>query len=387
VPAAVLIAMKDLRQRFRDRSAIVLGFVAPVLIAFLMSAAFGGAQDLHATIAVVDEDGGQLAVALVDALTSPELADLLTVERQDRAEAAPAVEDGDLEAALVIPAGFTDAVIAGRPAELEVLAGVDNALSAAVTRAIAESFLTQVQASRIAVATAIAAGAPTTDLTDLAERAAATAPAAALEDQPLGGRELDLISYYAPSMAIFFVFYAIAFTTKSYFVEHREGTLDRMAAAPIPRRAILTGKALSVLVYGSASLGTMAVVTSLAFGADWGPPPAVAAVILAVVLAVMALTALVIAVARTERQAEGLASIITFTLALLGGNFVFVAAAPEALRRAALLTPNGWALRGFTDLATGAAASAAVEPVLAILAFAAVTSIVAAAFGRDLATR
>ena len=33
--AALVIAAKDLRQRFRDRSAIILGFVAPVLVSLL----------------------------------------------------------------------------------------------------------------------------------------------------------------------------------------------------------------------------------------------------------------------------------------------------------------------------------------------------------------
>jgi len=387
VRAVLLIAAKDLRQRFRDRSAIIVGFAAPLLISFLMSAAFGGAEDLHATIAFVDEDGGELGSALEEVLSIPELEEVLTVETRDRADAAARVDDGDLDAALVVPAGFTTAVIAGEGAELEVLAGVDAPLSAAITRAVAEGFLTQVRANRVAVATAIDAGAPVTDIAALAERAAATAPATALEDQPLGGRELDLISYYAPGMAIFFLLYAIGFTAKSYFTEQREGTLDRMAAAPLRPSAILAGKALSVLVYGTTSLTTVAVVTSLAFGAEWGPAGAVAAIVLAMVLAVVALTALVIAVSRTERQADGLASIVTFTLALLGGNFVFVATAPEAMRRAALLTPNGWALRGFTDLATGSAASSAVVPVLSILVFAAITAAAAAVTGRGLVTR
>ena len=85
-------------------------------------------------------------------------------------------------------------------------------------------------------------------------------------------------------------------------------------------------------------------------------------------LAVVPLTALVITLARTERQAEGMASIVVFGLALLGGNFVFVSAEPTIMRRLALLTPNGWALRGFTDLATNAGSGAVVEPVVAILA-------------------
>lgn len=61
--AALLIAGKDLRQRIRDRSALVLGFVAPLGIAALMSFAFSGAESFHATLAVADEDGGEVATA------------------------------------------------------------------------------------------------------------------------------------------------------------------------------------------------------------------------------------------------------------------------------------------------------------------------------------
>ena len=48
-----------------------------------------------------------------------------------------------------------------------------------------------------------------------------------------------------------------------------------------------------------ASLGTVAVVTSLAFDAHWGPPLVVLVLILTLALTMVALTALVITLART----------------------------------------------------------------------------------------
>lgn len=88
------------------------------------------------------------------------------------------------------------------------------------------------------------------------------------------------------------------------------------------------------------------------------------------VLAVTVTTALVIVVARTQRQAEGISSFVIFGLALLGGNFVFVSVTPSIMQRLALLTPNGWALRGYTDLATtGGGLAVAVVPIAAILAY------------------
>ena len=62
----VAIAVKDLRQRLRDRSAWVLGIFAPMLVAGLISLAFGGAQSFHTTVAVVDEDHGAIAAGFSD---------------------------------------------------------------------------------------------------------------------------------------------------------------------------------------------------------------------------------------------------------------------------------------------------------------------------------
>ena len=54
LPPALLIAGKDLRLRFRDRSVLMLGFAAPLMIATLMSFAFKGTDSFHVTVVVVD---------------------------------------------------------------------------------------------------------------------------------------------------------------------------------------------------------------------------------------------------------------------------------------------------------------------------------------------
>ena len=163
--------------------------------------------------------------------------------------------------------------------------------------------------------------------------------------------------------------------------------MERLAAAPIGPGTILAGKSLATFVYGVASLGTVALVTSLVFKADWGPPLVVAALVVALALTLVGLTALVITAARTERQSEAFASMLTFGLVLLGGNFVFLGGAPQLVRTLALFTPNGWALRAFTDLAGGADWTAAMTPLMAILAFAFGTGAVAFALRRRVVGR
>lgn len=381
--AVLAIALKDLRQRLRDRSAIVLGFIAPLAVAWLISMAFGSVGSFHANVAVVDLDGGPVAAGFSTFVKGPDLADLLTVKSTAGEEDARAkVANGDLSAAFVIPKGFSDAITSGQGLPITVLASVDSSVAEQVARSLAQSFTAQIEAVQLSVKAAVLAGAPPSTVAELAQKAAAVRPPERTVTQPSGTKELSAIGYYAPAMGIFFMFFAIDFGAAGYFLERTGGTLDRLAAAPIGPGAILLGKSLATFVYGLASLGTVAVVTSLAFHADWGPPLAVFAVIVALALTLVGLTALVITAARTQRQASGFASILTFGLVLLGGNFIFIGEAPQILRTLALLTPNGWALRAFTDFAGGADWTAGLTPLMAILAFAFGTGAVAFALRR-----
>ena len=387
--ATLTIAAKDLRQRLRDRSAIVLGFVAPLLIATLMNFAFGGTEEFHARLAVADEDGGPIATQVVATLRSPGLADVVTLSTvADRGAARRAVDGGDADAAVVIPEGFTAAVAGDGPVALDVLTSVDQQLAGEVARSIATAFTTQLSGTRLAVAAALAAGAPHGEVERIVADAVAQDPPVVAVERPTGDRQLKGVAYYGPGMAMFFVLFAIGFTARGFFLERREGTLDRIAAAPLRPAAVLAGKALSVFAYALASLLTVSLVTGLVFRASWGSPAGVAVLCLGMAVAVVALAALVMSVARTERQAETLSSALTFALALLGGNFVFIGAAPEALRRLAAVTPNGLALRGFTDLATGVPTAEAVRlPLLGMLAFTAVVGALAALGGRRAVVR
>jgi len=378
------IALKDLRQRLRDRSALVLGFLAPVVIAAVMTFAFGGAQNFHLTAAVVDADHGELAEAFTAMLADDQLADLLTtVPVDDPATARSKVDAGEVAVAFVVPAGFTEAAHGGGAVPVTVVGSAANPMAAQVATSITEAFVARFNAVRLAAATAVAGGVPAEELSELAAATARRALPEQITDESAQTRRLNAVSYFGPAMGVFFAMFAIGFTARGFFLERANGTLDRISAAPVSPWVVLAGKSLATFAYVVASLTTMAVVTSVAFDAYWGPPLTTVALIVAIALAMVGLTALVIALARSERQAEGLASMVSFALVLLGGNFVFIATAPPALRTLALFTPNGWLLRAVTDLGTGAPTSAVVVPLLAILGFAVVTAAVAVlAIGR-----
>jgi len=389
VHAALVIAQKDLRQRVRDRSALVLGFIAPLAIAAIMSVAFSGTNSFHTKLAVVDDDRGALANGLDAAFHGGELSHVASVrDMATDADARSAVKAGSVQAALFIPAGFSAAALGTGPVPpLEVLANPDNQVSANLAQAVAEEFVAQLDADRLAVGTALASGATGT-ASALTRLASHLQLPVRLVDRPTGAHPLTAISYFAPAMAMFFLFFAVGFGARGFAAERRDGTLDRLAAAPLTPATILAGKALSVVVYGLASMTAMWVATTALFGARWGNPVAVGLVICAIVLSVVAMAALVITWAKTDRQVDSLSSIVAFGLSILGGNFFFISAAPALMRRLALFTPNGWALRGFVDLATTSGGPGTVAiPLGAILVFTGCVAVLAAVRSRAVIIR
>ncbi|MGI8877998.1 MAG: ABC transporter permease [Candidatus Limnocylindria bacterium] len=378
VRPAFLIAAKDLRQRLRDRSALIVAFAAPLVIATIVSFALGGSGSFRATFAVVDLDKGDVTRGFLDGLrNAPGLREAVTLkEVADVAEARRLIAVGQAGAAIVFPSGLSAAAQAGTGARIEVLRSVESRIGAEVAEAITRSFAADFDATRLSIGTAIASGAagvppdPVRIRAISADAAAASTPLR-LVDGNAGGREVKPASYFGPSMAIFFLFFTVQYGAIGILNERRSGTLQRLLAAPIRRESIILGKSLGTFLLGLTSLGTMIVATTLLLGASWGDPVAVAAIAVSIVLAAMGVTALAASQARTAGQAEGLASIVTMGMALLGGNFVPLQSAPEAMRTLALATPNGLALRALGDLVADGGGIMTVLPYLAgILAFA-----------------
>jgi ABC-2 type transport system permease protein len=378
--AVFIIAAKDLRQRLRDRSAIVLGLIAPLAIATVMSFAFSGTESFHADVALVDLDGGEIASAYRQLLTQPDLSAVLTSKLfATEAEARKAVADGKVAAAWILPAGLTQAVTTNGTARITTITDVNSAIAGEVAASVANGFASQVDGQRLAIVATVALTGNHEEVAALRNALSSMPETERIITTAASAKKLRAINYYGPGMAIFFGFFAISFTARSWFADRKQGMIDRVSAAPIARFVLVVGKGLSAFVFSLLSLSVMGVVTTLGLHADWGPPAAAFAVCVGMALAITALAVLVITVARTERQSDGLASILVFGLSLLGGNFVFISVAPRLVRRLALLTPNGWALRAFMDLSTGAAVGSIIKPLLAMATFVAVVVAIAAA--------
>jgi len=188
---------------------------------------------------------------------------------------------------------------------------------------------------------------------------------------------LDITTYYAAGMAVFFLFFTVQFGVASLLEERKEGTLSRLLAAPIGRSSILGGKLLTSFVLGVLSMTTLIVATSLLLGARWGSPLGVGLLVVGGVFAAMGVMALVATLAKTAEQAGNWQAIIAVVLGMLGGVFFPISQVSGALSRLSLLTPQAWFMRGLSDLSGGGDWAVVLPAVLAMLTFGAVTGSVA----------
>lgn len=400
---ALVIAGNDLHRRLRDRSVLIQGVVGPLVLATIISFAFGGFDTFKIEVALVDEDQTVTSAAIVEGLAQAvnedqdgglkirEVATAADARRMVEGE----VDDGgdDVGGMIVLPAGFCDS-LASDPLPIETVLNEESQLAGDVTESLAGGIAGRVDLTRVAVNTALRVAAAEGEIDKVADlgddgcepamsttgestgttgetgatgessAGAEVEPAIVVADQSYSG-DYNPASYYGPGMAILFAFFAVGIGARSILSERRDGTLLRVRAAPVTDRTILFGKTVGVATLGLSSIVIVWIVTSLALGANWGPIWGALLVIICVVVSISGLSMLVTALARTEAQADGFTAMLALVLALLGGSFVSPSGLPPLLEEISAFTPNGLALRAFTDLAVGGAGLAAIFPYLA----------------------
>lgn len=372
------IAWKDTLIRFRDRNALILMLLAPLVLSGIIGSAFGGFISGSDSVPfdaipvlLVNEDEGVRSTQFIEILTSDDLAELLDVTQMDNLAAArEQVQAGEARAAVFIPATFTEAVEGGADSASLVQFYADP--SATLTPNIVRSVVTQIVDG---FNTAAISGAVTVD--QLVEQAPLLGPNMAnlgatlnaeLQEQigpgqnnitlnsvavgdEEGNSDLNPFAFFAPSMGILFLMFSMVDGTRSILDEQQGGTLNRLVSTPTSHLEILLGKIGGVFLTGALQFVVFVIASSLLFGLSWGNSPlGLVLMVFVVVLAFTSLGALIAAFARDANQANIVGSVVTLVFAALGGNFVPAQNFPPFLEQLSKISINRWALDGFSDL-------------------------------------
>lgn len=384
MPASLRIAVKDLRLRIRDRSAFILGILAPLVLSYIFFLVFGPATSgsgLGLEFGVIDEDRSEISMSLTSVLEGADSEGVIELSVFDeRAAAEGALEEGDIDAFFSIPQGLEQAVFSNQSATIDVIGDVDAPSSTQIAASFAERFSSGIAASQLAVVTAASVeGTQVTPdfIQSLSQNPSIAGMNYVLTDQTATSKQVDAPTFFAAGMAVFFLFFTVQFGVTGLLEEDRDGTLARLMAAPIPRAAVVGGKAIVSFLLGVISMGVLAVATSFLMDASWGAPIGVALLVISGVLAAIGIMGLVASVAKTPEGAGNLGSIIAVILGMLGGTFFPIGAGGGLLASLTYLTPHAWFMRGLADLSSGAPWTNALPAAGAIMVFAVVTSLLA----------
>ncbi len=393
------IARKDNLIRFRDRNGLLLMLAAPLVLAAIVGAAFGGfggggsnSPLTGIPFVLVNGDEGELGAQMVAMLRSDQLAGLLAAsEMTDLDAARQLVEQGDMRAVLFIPPNFSASVQSGAngpaaDARSTVVLHVDPAstYSPLILRAVVTQIINGFNAGsvggRVAVAQLVASG----RIAAVAGRIPAVlgeviaksnqeqqSSFVTLNVAPVGSTSrgnANPLAYFAPAMAILFLMFSLFDASNSILEEEREGTLARLMSTPTGFATILGGKIGGVFLTGLLQLGVLILASRLLFGLEWGSSPlGLVLIAVATVAAASSLGVFIVAFARDASQAGFVGAAVALTSAILGGTFIAAQQYPAWLQPFSKLTINRWALDGFTDLTLRGQGLVAILPEAAVL--------------------
>ena len=377
--AELHIAIKDLRGALRSRFFIGVAVFVPLLVTALFFFAFGGQVNqakgpgmAPVRTIVVNQDAGQLQLGrlVVNMLSGFQLRDVVNcAEMGDTALARRALERRQADVAVIIPAGFSAAVLdSAGSAEVVVLADPVKTIGPAVVQAVLQRLLDALSGSKILLNTyrsaARAAGvAPDSraiaGLTQQYQEAAQGGGAAVAVRAPGAGEDVSamfrrMMASIFSGLMVFFAFYTGAYTALSLVREHEDGTLARLFTVPVGRARILGGKMLSVVGTVAIQAVVLVVASTLLFGLRWGQTGSSALALIGTVAASSGFGVMLASFIKNTRQGGPVLGGGLSVAGMLGGLFTqAVPNMPAALSKVALALPQGWVIRGWNISISG----------------------------------
>ncbi|MDO9556025.1 MAG: ABC transporter permease [Coriobacteriia bacterium] len=379
------IAVKDMKILLRDKAAFLIMLGMPLVLIFILGSALSGvgeSENVDIPVAIVSVDAGDQGAPFAEAIADvEELQAVFNIEVLDDVELVRSkVEKGDLTAVLVIPVGFTEALAAGEPIELEVLQDPGSEMTAGIWVGVARAAAANLSAGqivRITVENTLArAGIPQSPVTfqqgdtggDIAFDAVSVKQ---LDVEP--EKQVEMIDYYAAGQTGLFLLFGAMFGAFGFARERRERTFARILASPATTMDLVGGKSLGILGVACAQFLVLYLGTTLLFGVDWGPTPSgILLVGFAEAWAATGLAMTLSVLGKTERAIGGIGPTVIMLFAALGGSMIPVDMMPAWMLPLQSVSPVYWAMGAFLDLMRGEAFSVVLMPVGILLGIGAV---------------
>lgn len=392
------VAGKEIRLILSDRGALAVLLLLPILLGSLfaglnlMLASDEGDPNILLDVILVNEDPGTFGSEVAKSVSA---IDQLKVKHSNTVSSAEQrVAEGEVAAAIIIPADFSEQIDSYTPTQIEVIidpaqaetasivTGIMNQVVAEITiwgeiqygirTIMAESdLLAEANPEQLRGIEAQNLGVIMTQLNELRRNPAIAVISENIEGASLkGGIEL-FITFLFPAFTVMFIFFIVGTESASLLHEREVGTLRRLLAAPLPRWTVIAGKMLAYGLLVCVQVVILFTLGYLAFDISLGRDPfALVVITLAVAFVAVSMGILVAAFAKSAKQADNIGMILAFVFAGIGGAFPTW---PPMFRSEGFIgilskfTPHAHALEGYYSIMAENAGFVQILPQLGFL--------------------
>lgn len=354
-----IIAAKDLKIVLRDRNAILLMFLLPMIIISVAGLALGGEfqANIQISVLIVDLDNDDVSRGLIEFL---EDIDILDVDMESNEFAArDRVKNQEYGRLIIIPIGFTESVMTGQDTELLIIVNPTEESQNTVLEKIVEGYANRVSTNVVVVKTVAAYGIPVfteeqiLEIVDIADQFAQPPPVKVITESTSSNlANFSAFTQYVPGFAVMFLlFTTVQIGSVSLIKEREAGTLRRLVTAPISRAEIIGGKIASTFLRGFVQLTVLMYFGHMVFDLNLGSDTlALLVLIAAITLSSTGLGLLVAVLVNTEDQANSISNLLVLTMSAIGGSWWPLFIEPQFMQDMAHFTITAWAMEGFYDL-------------------------------------
>jgi ABC-2 type transport system permease protein len=332
---AFFLARKDLQYLLRDWATWFWAFLMPVVFFYFIGTITGGVAKgptAEKIGVLVEKNAGFLADEFIGRLEG-------LGYKADRVNASTILY---YSRRIIIPAGFTENVLAGKQRAIAFSRtgkGLDTDYDEILVKRAAYSVLADL----------IAADKRTGKATPESFHEAASVPhTLTLEVSPAGIRETPPTGFQQAVPGTMSMFILLAMFTTGGITLHQErirGILRRLASSPMSRSSVVLGKTFARLAIGIAQIIVSMMVGSIFFKVDWGPHIVVVVVVLCAYATLAALGGMLLGnFGKSEGQILAIGVISSNVLSAVGGCMWPVEVTPEWAQKVSLFLPTGWVM-------------------------------------------
>jgi len=361
------IAAANLRRMFRERSNLFFVFIFPIAIILLIGIQFGGGFTPVIGVVVPQDQG--LAGMIEEALGNSEGIDTRAFEDDESLIAA--VERGQVQAGVFLPADLEDTVAAGDQAKIRFVLRPDGGgpqLQSVIASAVS-------RVMKPVGAAQFAAGETDRDFAIALDRARSLGPSipeidveAMTVGEALFPPSMGRFDLGAPQQLVLFTFLTALAGSAALILSRQLGISERMLSTPTLVNTIVVGESAGRFAVAFVQGLYIMVLTWIIFGVDWGDPVG-AFLILTLFSAVGAGAGMLMgSVLDNDQQAAGIGVVASLGLAALGGAMMPLELFSPTHKTVAHATPHAWALDGFAELVRRDGDTMDILPELGILA-------------------